>query len=219
MIRKQDKYEHKKRSDVLREKESSEKTRKGRKHQKKPKSFERLNAEKGRFNYDTINGFRLIDVEYTVPDKKTRKRRRSGFDSVRKEFLKHIAANFEKELRAIGVTDKQLEQMAKGGCPTGYNVHHKLPIHGGGMNEFKNLILMPIRPHDELHHRVLDPQVSQMQAGESKTVKLPWSDNMVYVPPENDNSNVQGKKQGNKKDPTIIDFVPTYVKTATAARR
>jgi hypothetical protein len=28
----------------------------------------------------------------------------------------------------------------------------------------------------------LDPQVAQMQTGESKMVKLPWSDDMVYVP-------------------------------------
>ena len=200
-----DRYEHKKRNDVV----SKEKKHKRKK--KAPKSSTRLNAERGRFDFDSINGFKLIDIEYRVPDKATRKRRRKGFNSVREKFLKHIAQNCQKDLREIGVTDKQIEQMKKGSVPNGYNVHHKLPIHGGGLNEFANLILMPIPPHDELHHKVLDPQVSQMQGGESKKVKLPWSDNMVYVPPEHDNTKNQEKK-------TTIEMIP-YVKTITAARR
>lgn len=204
----QNRYEHKKRADVVRDSEASGKKRR---KKKRPKSSERLNAERGRFKFDTINGFKLIDVEYSVPDKRTRKRRRGAFNSVRDKFVKHIAQNCQKELRAIGITDKQIEQMKKGSVPNGYNVHHKLPIHGGGLNEFSNLILMPIKPHDELHHRVLDPQVAQMQAGETKRVKLPWSDNMVYIPPENDNS----KKQENKN---VIEMIP-YVKTIAAARR
>ena len=207
----QNRSEHKKRADVVRDSRDSEASGKKRRKKKRPKSSERLNAERGRFKFDTINGFKLIDVEYSVPDKRTRKRRRGAFNSVRDKFVKHIAQNCQKELRAIGITDKQIEQMKKGSVPNGYNVHHKLPIHGGGLNEFSNLILMPIKPHDELHHRVLDPQVAQMQAGETKRVKLPWSDNMVYIPPENDNS----KKQENKN---VIEMIP-YVKTIAAARR
>ena len=49
---------------------------------------------------------------------------------------------------------------------------------------FENLILMPIKPHDELHHTVMDPQVAQMQTGDSKKVVIPWTDDMVYVPAE-----------------------------------
>lgn len=200
-----DRYEHRKREDVFPKEERK------RRKKKAPKTQARLDAERGRFNFKTINGFKLIDVEYSVPDKATRKRRHKGFNSVREKFLAHIAKNCQKELRAIGITDKQIEQMKKGSVPNGYNVHHKLPIHGGGLNEFSNLILMPIPPHDELHHKVLDPQVSQMQAGETKKVKLPWSDNMVYVPPEHDNTRDQDKKK-------TIEMIP-YVKTMTAARR
>lgn len=200
-----DRYEHRKREDVFPKEERK------RRKKKVPKTQARLDAERGRFNFKTINGFKLIDVEYSVPDKATRKRRRKGFNSVREKFLAHIAKNCQKELRAIGITDKQIEQMKKGSVPNGYNVHHKLPIHGGGLNKFSNLILMPIPPHDELHHKVLDPQVSQMQAGETKKVKLPWSDNMVYVPPEHDNTRDQDKKK-------TIEMIP-YVKTMTAARR
>ncbi len=148
------------------------------------KTAAQLNAQAGKFPFTEINGFKLKEVEWTVPDKKTRKRRRNGFESVRKEFLKHIGAAMEPALRDLGLTDKQIEQVKKGHAPVGYNVHHKLPIHGGGLNEFSNLILMPIRPHDELHHKVMDPQVAQMQTGDSKKVLIPWTDDMVYVDPE-----------------------------------
>lgn len=154
------------------------------KKQKPPKTADRLDAEKGKFSFTEINGFKLKEVQWTVPDKKERKRKRHQFDSVREEFLKYVGQNMEKELRDMGMTDKQIEQVQKGSAPNGYNVHHKLPIHGGGKNEFSNLILMPIKPHDELHHKVMDPQVAQMQGGDSKKVIIPWTDDMVYVSPE-----------------------------------
>ena len=165
--------------------------RKGKKEGKPKKTQEQLNAAQGKFPFTEINGFKLKEVEWTVPDSKTRKRRRSAFGKVREEFLKHIGATMEPALRDMGLTDKQIEQVKKGTAPNGYNVHHKLPIHGGGQNVFSNLILMPIKPHDELHHKVMDPQVAQMQTGDSKKVMIPWTDDMVYVDPERKKSQPQ----------------------------
>lgn len=147
-------------------------------------SSERSDAAKGKFPFTEINGFQLKEVEWTVPEKKVRESRRRSFNKVREAFLRHIGQEMEPALRDMGLNDKQIAQVKKGHAPIGYNVHHKLPIHGGGQNVFSNLILMPIGPHDELHHRVMDPQVSQMQSGESKKVVIPWTDDMVYVPPE-----------------------------------
>ncbi len=153
---------------------------------KSKKSPERLNAEKGKFDFKEINGFQLKEVEWKVPSDSVRKRRRRAFGAVRKEFLKNIGATMEPELRAMGLKDAQIDMVKKGNAPNGYNVHHKLPIHGGGENVFSNLILMPIPPHDELHHKVMDPQVAQMRAGDSKKVMIPWTDDMVYRPPSKD---------------------------------
>ena len=159
----------------------SEKKHHGHQHQN-GQGFDRAAAARGEFPFTSINGFKLIDVEYRVPEKSERERMRSQFKSVRAAFLREIGKTHEKELRAIGMNDAMIQMVKEGRTPNGYNVHHKLPIHGGGKNEFSNFILIPIPPHDELHHRVLDPQVAQMQTGESKMVKLPWSDDMVYVP-------------------------------------
>lgn len=135
-----------------------------------------------------LHGFKLKEMDYVVPPMGERKKRRSAFSEVRKEFLAHIGKNCVKELQALGMSASQIKQIEGGNCPNGFNVHHKLPIHGGGKNEFPNLILMPIPQHDDLHHKILDPQVSNMQGG-SKKVQVPWSDNMVFVRPEKSNAN------------------------------
>lgn len=165
--------------------------RKGNKHKGNKNGFagrqmtssERSDAAKGKFPFTEINGFKLKEVQWTVPDKKVRESRRKAFNKVREAFLRNIGQTQEQALHDMGMNDKQVAQVKKGRAPVGYNVHHKLPIHGGGENVFSNLILMPIGPHDELHHRVMDPQVSQMQTGDSKKVVIPWTDDMVYVDP------------------------------------
>lgn len=145
---------------------------------------EKLKAERGEFDFDVINGFRLKEVEFKMPPKGEREEMREQFKKeVRPSFLKYVAEHFPDELRAMGISDAGLATMRKGYSVNGYNVHHKLPIHGGGTNDFKNLIIMPIRPHDELHHEVIDPQLKNQNLAAGIKIKLPWSDDMVWKRP------------------------------------
>ena len=140
--------------------------------------------ENGRFPFTSINGFKLIDVEYKTPPRDVRRQRREQFNKeTRPAFLKSLAETKEKELRAIGIDDDGLALMRAGKSVPGYNVHHKLPIAGGGKNEFSNLIIMPIGPHDELHHRVIDPQIKNKDPEKGVKIKLPWTNDMVWVRP------------------------------------
>ena len=93
-----------------------------------------------------------------------------------------IDKHFEKELRAMGITDAGLASMRKGYSVNGYNVHHKLPIHGGGKNEFSNFILTPLYPHDQWHKDVMDAQLLGIREGETRKIKIPWTDEMIYDP-------------------------------------
>lgn len=141
-------------------------------------------AARGRFDFDVINGFRLKEVEFKTPPKKEREAMREQFKKeVRPAFLKYLAEHKAEELRAMGISESGLAQMRKGMSVNGYNVHHKLPIHGGGTNDFKNLIIMPIKPHDELHHQVIDPQIKNQSLKDGIKIKLPWSDDMVWKRP------------------------------------
>ncbi|MBR1945976.1 MAG: HNH endonuclease [Alphaproteobacteria bacterium] len=145
---------------------------------------EKERAARGQFDFDVINGFKLKEVEFKTPPKGEREAMREQFKKeVRPAFLKYVAEHFVDELHAMGISDAGIANMRKGIGVNGYNVHHKLPIHGGGTNDFKNLIIMPIRPHDELHHEVIDPQLKNQNLSAGIKIKLPWCDDMVWKRP------------------------------------
>ena len=141
------------------------------------------------FSFDTIHGLKLTEVEYKVPPSAERKAKRAEFqgangeEGVRSKFLKMLANEHTQELKdLLGMTDADIARMAEGKSVNGYNVHHKLPIHGGGKNEFSNFILTPLYPHDQWHHDVLDKQIQGIGEGQSRKVLLPWTDAMIYDP-------------------------------------
>ena len=140
--------------------------------------WEKQFQERGFVNMD------LLEVDFVPLDPNWLMELRKAFKRTRRDFLKYVGYHHVNELLAAGMTEEAIKLVKKGKAPIGYNVHHKLPIHGGGKNEFSNLILMPIGPHDDLHHKVMDPQVAQMQSGETKKVVIPWTDDMVYIDPE-----------------------------------
>lgn len=144
---------------------------------------------KGEFSFDTIHGLKLKEVEYTVPPKKVREDRREEFsgtrekEGVRSKFLKMLVKEHEAELvEKLSLTDRDLEGMRNGRCPPGLNVHHKQALHGGGKNEFSNFILTPLYPHDQWHHDIMDPQLAGIREGETRTIKIPYTDEMIYDP-------------------------------------
>ena len=150
---------------------------------------------KGNFSFDTIHGLKLKEVKYTVPTKAERVAKREEFngvkdengnvivEGVRSKFLKMLANEHADQLKErLGLTDYQIEGMRKGIGPSGYNVHHKLALHGGGKNEFSNFILTPLYPHDQWHHDVMDAQLLGIHEGESRTIKIPYTDEMIYDP-------------------------------------
>ncbi len=149
----------------------------------------------GNFSFDTIHGLKLKEVEYTVPSKAERVAKREEFNGVRDEdgnvlvegvrskFLKMLAKDHEKELvDRLGLTDRDIQGMREGYTPNGFNVHHKLALHGGGKNEFKNFILTPLYPHDQFHKDVMDAQLLGIREGETRKIKIPWTDEMIYDP-------------------------------------
>lgn len=167
----------------------------GKKKSEPPKmQFSVTGASGVKFDFTAINGFRLIEKEYKTPPKRQREMTRDDFKkNVRPAFLKYIADNCEAQLRKLGVTDAGLLRMRNGFGVNGFNVHHKLPIHGGGTNDFSNLIFMPIPPHDELHNKVINPQIKNLDTRSGVTIKLPWRDGMVWERPLNTRENIQEK--------------------------
>lgn len=161
------------------------------------------NAEKGIFDFDKINGYTLVEVVYKTPSKKAREDMREDFNKrARPEFLRMLAAEHEDELRAMGIKDDGLALMREGKSVNGFNVHHNLPIAGGGTNDFRNLTIMPIPPHDELHHNIIDPQLKKGSTGHGMTIKLPYYGKMVWQKPD---YKYEYAKEGEGPDLTYIN--------------
>ena len=143
------------------------------------------------FNFDTIHGMKLVEMDYYVPPLEERKQRRDefngdrekGVEGVRSKFLKMLANEHEKELvEKLGLTQTDIDGMKKGFTPNGFNVHHKLPLHGGGKNEFSNFILTPLYPHDQWHKDVIEKQAEGIGTYKVRKIKIPWTDEMIYDP-------------------------------------
>lgn len=123
-------------------------------------------------------------VTFRVPSKEERAARRLEFEQEKRaEFIKFLAKTQRPALLAAGITKKQIAGMENGFTPHGFNTHHKLPIYGGGKNEFSNFILIKNDPYHTDIHKVSDLQICQMQDGETKTVKMPVPDGSIFIPP------------------------------------
>ena len=161
----------------------------------KPQGRYNMDQRAGNFSFDTIHGLKLKEVEYTVPPIAERKAKRAAFNGGRDKdgnlmgggaraiFLQMLAKDHEKELvEKLGLTERDLDGMRHGYTPNGFNVHHKLSLHGGGKNEIGNFILTPLYPHDQFHHDVIDPQIAGIREGETRKILIPWTDELIYDP-------------------------------------
>ncbi len=133
---------------------------------------------------ETFLGIPCKKVLFCVPSKEERTARRLEFEQEKRaEFIKFLAKTQRPALRAAGITEKQIARMEEGFTPHGFNTHHKLPIFGGGTNDFSNLVLIRREPyHDMMHYHIINPQVRGMQDGQQKTVAIPDPATPVFVP-------------------------------------
>jgi hypothetical protein len=63
--------------------------------------------------------------------------------------------------------------MSEGGVPSGWSVHHKLPLDDGGTNAFENLSLIENEPYHKVFTNMQSSVTRGMIAGESKIT--PWA--------------------------------------------
>lgn len=140
---------------------------------------------------DQVHGIPVVEVSYTAVSKKRVKELRRQFSEMRRKFLINLAETQADLLKQMGLSDNALALLAKGNAPNGFNVHHKMPLAGGGKNEFSNFILIQNNPYHTDIHKVSDLQIATMKEGETKTVKIPMPEGSVFVPPEKRQERIQ----------------------------
>lgn len=125
---------------------------------------------KVRGNSVLLNDIELTQINYV-------KRTAEETAALRKEYNSTVRKSFLKDLSGSSVavnkfSPDMLLRMSDGKVPSGWQVHHTLPLDDSGSNAFDNLILME---NDPYHQALTNYQLNMtrtMQAGESKII--PW---------------------------------------------
>jgi hypothetical protein len=132
----------------------------------------------------TIPDWHMQDISYTKRTDAAREALRAEFPPVRRDFVKDLAGNRAAALREAGMSDADIALMAKGRVPSGYQVHHLLPLDDGGTNATSNLVLIKNDPDHMLITRYQIEQTEGMSAGQTRKLEWPMPDSQVSVWPE-----------------------------------
>jgi len=66
-----------------------------------------------------------------------------------------------------------LERAAAGRVPHGFDVHHIVPLSGGGKNKFSNFCLIERSLHKFINKKCFDPALRHIQVGDAVDIELP----------------------------------------------
>jgi len=98
---------------------------------------------------------------------------------LRKEF-KHINAtkNFLNYLLDNGYLNRirnriNIEKIRKGKVPKNFDIHHIIPLSGGGSNALSNLCLIEKSFHKFLNRRCFDPALKNVAEGDTIEIDIP----------------------------------------------
>jgi hypothetical protein len=99
--------------------------------------------------------------------------------ALRKQFT-HRKLNqvFVRWLYKQGLLDQyadiiNLDRAATGRVPHGFDVHHIVPLSGGGLNKFSNMCLIERSLHKFINKKCFDPALRNIKVGESVDIELP----------------------------------------------
>ncbi len=99
--------------------------------------------------------------------------------ALRKEFdRRRLNRLFVRWLYRRGMLDKYADKMnlnraAKGRIPHGFDVHHIVPLSGGGKNHFSNFCLIEKSLHKFINKKCFEPALRGIQVGQSVDIDLP----------------------------------------------
>ena len=111
---------------------------------------------------------------------------RRVFDSkVRSDFVQYLSTDPQRlaELQRAGFSPIQIQSMREyGKVPSGWNIHHKLPLDDGGTNDFSNLILIENEPYHKTITAAQKSLTGDLLPNQTVAIEFPIPPGFVYPP-------------------------------------
>ncbi|MCU6754660.1 HNH endonuclease signature motif containing protein [Bovifimicola ammoniilytica] len=121
----------------------------------------------------TLNNVNVQDITLKKRSSSGLSQLRSEFNtSVRKDFLMDMGKQTEY-LRSAGFMEADILKIQNGYVPTGWQVHHKIPLDGGGTNDFSNMVLIQNEPYHKVLTNYQNSVMKDMNEGDIIVVAWP----------------------------------------------
>ncbi|MBQ9089831.1 MAG: HNH endonuclease [Alphaproteobacteria bacterium] len=113
-----------------------------------------------------------MGVRFTLQSPDVTKKMRKEFDR------RNMNQKFVKWLYRKGFLDAykdkiNLERSKRGKIPRGFDVHHIIPLSGGGTNHVSNFCLIERSLHKFINKKCFEPAVRNLKIGETVDIDLP----------------------------------------------
>ena len=113
-----------------------------------------------------------MTVKFTLQPPEVTKRLRKEFDHKRlnKVFMLWLYRTGRLNPYSHEI---DLIRASRGLVPSGFDVHHIVPLSGGGLNKFSNMCLIERSLHKFINKKCFDPALRGIKIGETVTVDVP----------------------------------------------
>ena len=113
-----------------------------------------------------------MEIKFTLQTPEETKRLRTEFDHRRmnKKFMKWLY----RKKKLIPYADHiSMERAKRGRIPHGFDIHHIIPLSGGGTNHVSNFCLIERSLHKFLNKKCFEPALKGVKIGETVMIEVP----------------------------------------------
>ncbi len=113
-----------------------------------------------------------MTVKFTLQPPEVTKRLRKEFDHKR---LNKIFVLWLYRTGKLNPYSHEIDliRASRGLAPSGFDVHHIVPLSGGGLNKFSNMCLIERSLHKFINKKCFDPALKGIKVGETVIINVP----------------------------------------------
>lgn len=113
-----------------------------------------------------------MQIKFTLQTPEETKRLRTEFDrrNMNKKFMKWL---YRKKKLVPYADYISIERAKRGRIPHGFDIHHIIPLSGGGTNHVSNFCLIERSLHKFLNKKCFAPALRGIKIGETTTIEVP----------------------------------------------